>query len=288
MGKQTEAEQRPHQQTPARCTAPQGQSRSQGEQYCFFFFRKSRSYRNPMTMCGLQGTQLDHPKGLEIMPEGQASRAPNPPSNTTTLGKWCQQGCPTHLLRSSCQRREHGSQKPRQRQNQGGQGGRQKKNRVFAAGVWNLPDESPLRPDFEAQLQSVQAQLKDKRSKGTRLDSAEARLRRRSRPWKMPPRLWRGQTRSGKESENPRGSQGHHGSHNGGRTNPRARNCAQARFGGRSRSPQSAPQPADQDSQQQRGGTSFQEERAGTTREQARPIPRTTHKPTRSCTEPWA
>ena len=42
----------------------------------------------------------------------------------------------------------------------------------------DLPDDSPLRPDFEAQLQSLQGQLEDKRSKGARLDSAEARLRR--------------------------------------------------------------------------------------------------------------
>ena len=42
----------------------------------------------------------------------------------------------------------------------------------------DLPEDSPLRPDFEAQLQSLQGQLEDKRSKGARLDSAEARLRR--------------------------------------------------------------------------------------------------------------
>ena len=42
----------------------------------------------------------------------------------------------------------------------------------------DLPDDSLLRPDFEAQLQSLQGQLEDKRSKGARLDSAEARLRR--------------------------------------------------------------------------------------------------------------
>ena len=42
----------------------------------------------------------------------------------------------------------------------------------------DLPDDSPLRPEVEAQLQSLQGQLEDKRSKGARLDSAEARLRR--------------------------------------------------------------------------------------------------------------
>ena len=41
-----------------------------------------------------------------------------------------------------------------------------------------MPDDSLLRPDFEAHLQSLQGQLEDKRSKIARLDSAEARLRR--------------------------------------------------------------------------------------------------------------
>ena len=177
MGKQAEAEQGPIQQTPGKRTALRGQTRPQGAEHTAFF-RKSREDRCPMAMFRLQGTQLDHQTGLQIMPEGPASRAHTSKASTTTLDEWCQQGCPSYLLRCGRERREHGSQKPRQDKAKEDKEAIKEKAESLQQVLDDLPDDSLLRPDFEAQLQSLQGQLEDKRSKGARLDSAEARLRR--------------------------------------------------------------------------------------------------------------
>ena len=106
-------------------------------------------------------------------------------ARTTTLGEWCQQSCPAHLLRCSGQRREPGSQKPRQGNGQEGQ--RQRESRVLATGARRPAQRKPA----SSGLRGPTAKSADKRSKRPRLDSAEARLRRAERFWKRPRKSWR-------------------------------------------------------------------------------------------------
>ena len=114
MGKQAEAEQRHTQQTPSERTALRGQTRPQGAEH-EALFRKSREDGCPMAMFWVQGTELDHQTGLQIMPKGQASRAHTPKANTTTLGEWCQQDCPAHLLCRGGQRQRTKPRRTRRR-----------------------------------------------------------------------------------------------------------------------------------------------------------------------------
>ena len=237
MGKQAEAEQGRTQQTPSERMALRGQTRPQGAEH-EAFFRKSREDRCPMAMFRMQGTELDHQTGLQIMPEGQASRAHAPKASSTTLGEWCQQGCPAHLLRSGGQRREHGSQKPRQRQSQGGQGGGQRESRVPAAGA--------RRP--------ARRQLASPRLRGPAAKSAGAA--RRQKKQRGQAGLCRTEEPEEDETVPKLGLADVHDLRN-------LLHNLQARIHNSSE----AERPAQ-----------------GTTRERARPSPRTTR---RSCTEPW-
>ena len=80
---------------------------------------RARCTASTETQCYVQGAR--HPSGQPKRfadHEGLASRAPSKPSNTTTLGQWCQQGCPNHLLCCGRQRKEHGPPKTQDKEKQ--------------------------------------------------------------------------------------------------------------------------------------------------------------------------
>ena len=160
----------------------------------------------------------------------------------------------------------------------------------------DLPEDSPLRPDVEAQLQNLQGQLEDKRSKGARLDSAEARLRRAEASLAKKEQAMEDAAKALEEAkqeaeeaqktleevraimvpntvaEQPEEEETVLKSSSAWRTSTTSTICCTTCRPGFTTAARRNGLPR----------------KAVTTRERARPSPRTTRRPTRSCTEPWA
>ena len=111
----------------------------------------------------------NHQTGLPIMPEGQASRAHAPKASTTTLGEWCQQGCPAHLLRRNAAAVKGESTAPKSQDKHKAKEDKEaikEKAESLQQVLDDLPDASPLRPDFEASCKACRGSSKTKEARG--------------------------------------------------------------------------------------------------------------------------
>ena len=258
MRKQTEADQRPHQQT------PQGARR-----------RRENADKANNTRPLSEGAEEAEAQWLRA-----GCKAPN--WTARTVCRSCQrarpQEHPTHNVTpprsasgasKAAPPTSYAAKSQDKRESQRGQGGSQRENRVLATGARRparrQPASSRLWGPTAKHASTTPRQKKHGSTAGLCRSTAAQSRRPESDPGKEGAGsgrrckgLGRGQARGGRGAESPRGSKGH-ASHNGGRTTQGAGNCAQSQLGRHSRSPQPAAQPAGQDSQQQRGGTSCQE-----------------------------
>ena len=129
-------------------------------------------------MFRLQGAQLDHQTGLQIVPEGQASRAHAqktvaPPRSANGASK----AAPPTSYAAAVKGESTAPKSQDKEKAKEDKEAIKEKAESWQQVLDDLPDESPLRPEVEAQLQSLQGQLEDKRSKGRAQEEEETVLK---------------------------------------------------------------------------------------------------------------